>query len=196
MESSCGTARPTDSIYNLPCRASGGQHIEGNYDGDEEQGATGGITGKGRVGNNPVLVPTGQVIASNTHQGGLEHTSTLREELYRWRPLEGAPIRILAQPVETPDGPPEGEDTEVAVRELRTGSPEGPSGMRQELLHGWLRDATYEKDLDTRMWDKLVSFSKMTFREGRLPVALTWIMMVLLTKGRGEYTLIGLVEVI
>ena len=36
----------------------------------------------------------------------------------------------------------------------------------------------------------------MTFREGRLLVALTWIMMVLLTKGRGEYTVTGLVEVI
>ena len=46
---------------------------------------------------------------------GLEHTSTLREDIYRRRPPEGVPISILAQSAEIPDEPPGGEDTAVAV---------------------------------------------------------------------------------
>ena len=34
---------------------------------------------------------------------GLEKTSDIREELYRWRPPEGAPIRILVQSVDIPE---------------------------------------------------------------------------------------------
>ena len=40
---------------------------------------------------------------------GLEHTSTLREDLYRRRPPEGGPIPILVQPVSITDRNPEGE---------------------------------------------------------------------------------------
>ena len=39
---------------------------------------------------------------------GLEYTSTLREDLYRWLPLEGEPIAIMVQPVSIADGPPDG----------------------------------------------------------------------------------------
>ena len=39
-------------------------------------------------------------------------------------------------------------------------------------------------------------FGKMSFKEGRLPVALTWKMLVLLPKGGREYRGIGLVEVV
>ena len=39
---------------------------------------------------------------------GLEHTSTLREDLYRRLPPEGAEILILVQPVRIAYRPPEG----------------------------------------------------------------------------------------
>ena len=50
---------------------------------------------------------------------GLEHTSILREDLYRRRLPEGEVISILVQPVIIADGPPEGEEISVAVRRLR-----------------------------------------------------------------------------
>ena len=40
---------------------------------------------------------------------GLEHYSTLREDLYRRQTLEGEAIPILVQPAEITDGPPEVE---------------------------------------------------------------------------------------
>ena len=46
---------------------------------------------------------------------GLEHTSTMREDLYRKRPPEGEATPILVQPAEIPDGPPEGEEIAVSV---------------------------------------------------------------------------------
>ena len=39
----------------------------------------------------------------------LEYTSTLREDLYRWRPPEGEEILILVQTVRIADDTPEGE---------------------------------------------------------------------------------------
>ena len=42
----------------------------------------------------------------------------------------------------------------------------------------------------------MVSLMKVAFQEGRLPVALIWMTMVLLSKWGGEYRWIGLVEVI
>ena len=40
-------------------------------------------------------------------------------------------------------------------------------------------------DPATQWWEILVSFTKLVFQERRLPVALTWTTMVILTKGGG-----------
>ena len=85
----------------------------------------------------------------------------------------GAAIPILAQPTEIADGTPEGEEIAVAVWGQGTGRRGGSLGMRAEDLEVWKRDATREKDPETRRWDKLVSVTKMVLREGRIPTALT-----------------------
>ena len=94
------------------------------------------------------MVPAGQ--GTPSIREGLDHTSTLREDIYRQRPAEGASIPILAQPAEIPDEPPGREETEVSVRGLHTGRAGGTSGMRAEKLQGWLREATQEKDTGTQ----------------------------------------------
>ena len=80
---------------------------------------------------------------------GLEHTSILREDLYRRCPSEDEAIPILVQPVIIAEGPPEGEYIEVTVRILKFLWEVGPSGMKSEHLKAWLRGATREKDPDT-----------------------------------------------
>ena len=57
--------------------------------------------------------------------------------------------------------------------------------MRSENLKVWLREATKEKYLYTRRWDKLVSVTKLEIREVNILTALTWTTMMLITKGRG-----------
>ena len=94
------------------------------------------------------------------------------------------------------DRPSEGEDIAVLVRVLCTGRAGIQSGRRPDHLKNWLREATREKDPDTRWWEKLVSVTKLAFREGRIPAELTWKMIVLIPKGGGYFRGIGLVEVI
>ena len=43
---------------------------------------------------------------------------------------------------------------------------------------------------------EIESVKKLAFREGNIPLALSWTMMVLISKGRGYYRGIGIVEVI
>ena len=94
------------------------------------------------------------------------------------------------------DRPSEGEDIAVLVRVLCTGRAGIQSGRRPDHLKDWLREATREKDLDTRQWDKLVSMTKLAFREGCILTELTWMMMLIILKCRRYYIGMGLVEVI
>ena len=68
--------------------------------------------------------------------------------------------------------------------------------MIPDHLQGWLREATWERDSYTQHWETLVSLMKLAFQEGKLPVALTWTNMALISKMGGDYRGIGLVEVI
>ena len=49
--------------------------------------------------------------------------------------------------------------------------------------------------LDTEHWDKLVSVTKLAFRDGHILDELAWTTMVLIPKSGGYYILKGLVEV-
>ena len=84
----------------------------------------------------------------------------------------------------------------MAAWGLHTGKEVDASGARAEHMKVCLKGVTWEKDPYPRRWDKLVSVMKLAFREGRIPMSLTWTMMMIITKGGGEYRGIGLVEVI
>ena len=84
----------------------------------------------------------------------------------------------------------------MSVWGICTGWSGGPLGIRADHFKVFLSEATQLKDPYTRRWYKLVSVTKLAFREGRIPTALTWTTMVLIIKGVGEYREIVLVEVI
>ena len=98
--------------------------------------------------------------------------------------------------MEIADGTLEGEEIEVAVQGQGTGRKGGSLGMRSENLEVCKREATREKDPEPRRWDKLVSVTKMVFRERHIPTALTWTTMMQITNGGGECIGTGLVEII
>ena len=52
--------------------------------------------------------------------------------------------------------------------------------MKAEHLKEWLRAATWEKDPDTKTWDKVVSVIQVEFWEGYITEALRWTTMVLI----------------
>ena len=39
-------------------------------------------------------------------------------------------------------------------------------------LKVWLREANRERDPDTELWEKMVSVTRLAFREGHIPAAL------------------------
>ena len=59
--------------------------------------------------------------------------------------------------------------------------------MKEEHLKAWLRAVTIEKYPDTETWDKVVIITQVAFREGYIPEALMWKILVLIpeVKGRG-----------
>ena len=72
----------------------------------------------------------------------------------------------------------------------------GPSGMRVEDLKGWLREAKRKKNPVRRRWYLVVQLVQVTFGGGTVMEDISWAMMVLIPKGKGEYWGIRLVEVL
>ena len=116
---------------------------------------------------------------------GLEHDSTLREDLYRRRPPEGEAIPILVQPVSITYGPPEGEYIIVTVRRLCLVQGRGLPGMLAENFKAWIRETTIEKYPNTEHWDKLAIITKLAFRDRHIPEELEWTTMVLINNSGG-----------
>ena len=88
------------------------------------------------------------------------------------------------------------EEIKVEVWRLRTGRAEVPLGTREENMQVWIRGAAWKQYPDKRQWEKLVSVTKLAFREGCILTSLAWMTMVITPKGGRDYTGIGLVEVI
>ena len=84
--------------------------------------------------------------------------------------------------MEISNDPTNKEEIALEVWGLHTGRLGGPLGMRAEQLKKWLQEATWEMDPTVKRLDALVSMTKMAFREGHLPVDITWTNMVLLLK--------------
>ena len=59
---------------------------------------------------------------------------------------------------------------------------------------GKAKTATEEEGKD--LWGKVVELTQMAFRDGNLAEEATWLTVVLIPKGKGEFRGIGLVEVI
>ena len=102
----------------------------------------------------------------------------------------------------------------------------GPSGTRAEQLKGWLAEARKEeataakvtegsevdigkpggdemegnRETETKKemthWEKVVALVRAAFGEGRLEEEATWKAVVLISKGKGDYRGIGLVEMV
>ena len=95
-----------------------------------------------------------------------------------------------------------------AVKKLRRNRSGGQSGICVEHLKGWLAAAKRgnmaeekgeektEAEEEVRdLWGKVVEITQTAFQEGKLSEEATWQTVVLIPKGKKEYSGIGLVEV-
>ena len=82
-----------------------------------------------------------------------------------------------------------------AVRGVKGGREGGPLVMRTEDLKVWLQETMRKKEPVKRRWELLVILVHQTFEDMNPPEDPAWATMVLIPKGKGEFWVIGLVEV-
>ena len=95
--------------------------------------------------------------------------------------------------------PPEAEIRQ-GVWKLHNGHDSGASGIRAENIKGWLRAVeeaekvgTYPGE-DGYQWALFVQLIQLVFEKGEIPSQMLWVVILLLSKGNGEYQGIGLIE--
>ncbi len=123
-------------------------------------------------------------------------------ELYRRRDSSGEPLPINLQGPAIPDDVPSNHRIRDTVRDLPSGRAGGASKMHAENIKRWLRGIMLEEDPDKgpknvgegENWCLLVGLIQAIWTQGEILQQLTWVIVVLLPKGGGDYRGIGLLE--
>jgi hypothetical protein len=127
---------------------------------------------------------------------------TEQGELYWWQDSPGEPLPINLQGPTIPDNVPSNDKIRDAARDLPRGRVGGASRMCAEDITRWLCGITLEEDPDNgpnnmgegENWRLLVGLIQAIWMQGKIPQQLTWVIVVLLPKGGGDYRGIGLLE--
>ena len=68
--------------------------------------------------------------------------------------------------------------------------------MGLEDLKRWLREANLKKDPERIKWELVVRLVQVTFEDENVLEEVAWATMFLITKVKGEYWVIGMLEVL
>jgi hypothetical protein len=125
-------------------------------------------------------------------------------ELYRRQDSPGELLSINLQGPAIPDKVPSDHKIRDAARNLPSGRTGGASNMRAEDIKQWLRGIMLEEDPkkgpnnvgEEDNWRLLVGLIQAIWMQGKIPQQLTWVIVVLLPKGGGDYRGIGLLDLL
>jgi hypothetical protein len=128
----------------------------------------------------------------------MERQTAERVDLYSLGPL----VAINIEPVEVRDDVPTVGEIRAAVAELINGRSVGASCMQAEHLKEWLRGIKSEEDPETEpnnvgvgdQWRALAQLVQAIWDEGKIPLQLGWVLIVLIPKGGRDYRSISLLE--
>jgi hypothetical protein len=114
-------------------------------------------------------------------------------------PPPGAPIPIHIDKANIPDGPSSDGELRDVVRGPRNRRAAGASGLQAEHIKVWLRDVVRkeEEESDVGLGDKWPPFLRLIqaiWEQGSVPKQMRWEIIVLLSKGNGDYRGIGLLD--
>ena len=88
----------------------------------------------------------------------------------------------------------------MVVGKLRNGRAAGATGMKAEHLKEWLADVKREEQEEGGVdglgdrWRSFVALLQAVWTTGTVPTQMTWMIIVLLPKGGGDYRGIGLLD--
>jgi hypothetical protein len=125
-------------------------------------------------------------------------------ELYRQRDSPGEPLPINPQGPAILNKVPSDQDIRYAAWDLSSGRTRGASKMHAEDIKRWLHGITLEKDPEKGPdnvgegdnWRLLVGLIQAISTQGKILQQLTWVIVVLLLKGGGDYRVIGLLDLL
>ncbi len=122
-----------------------------------------------------------------------------RVELYKVVRPPGWSMPINVDPIPVPDGPLTDHEIREVVAKLRNGHAAGVTGMKVEHLKEWLRGVRHEEAEDGvagagDCWRLFVSLIQATRESSTVPTQMSWVVIMLLPKGGGNYRGIGLLD--
>jgi hypothetical protein len=123
-----------------------------------------------------------------------------RVELYAACTPPGSPLPIQIDPALINDAAPMEAELRMVVGELQNGQAAGTMGMKAEHIKGWLADIKREEREDNGVeglgdqWQSFVTLLQAVWTTGSVPTQMSWMIVVLLPKGGGDYCGIGLLN--
>ncbi len=122
-----------------------------------------------------------------------------RVALYMAVPLVGWLLLINITPIPVPDKPPTDPEIQEVVAKLQNGRAVGATGMKAEHLKEWLQGIRREETEKSAEgagdhWRLFVALVQVTWESGTVPTQMSWMVIVLLPKGGGDYHGIGLLD--
>ncbi len=135
------------------------------------------------------ISPPREVGIADGREGGVVYSGPPREWLL--------PINLT--PIPVPDKPPTDPEIREVVAKLRNGCTAGATGMKAEHLKEWLCSIGREEAEESTegagdCWRLFVSLVQATWESGTVPTQMSWMVIVLLLKGGGDYRGIGLLD--
>ncbi len=101
-------------------------------------------------------------------------------------------MRFNVDPAPVPDVAPTDSELRAVVGHLRNGRAAGATGLKAEHIKEWLRDMKREEAEDGvegigDHWRMFVTLLQAVWDRGDIPIQMTWMIIVLLLKGGGDY---------
>ena len=106
-------------------------------------------------------------------------------------PPPGWAMQFNADPSNVPDAAPTNSELRVVVGQLHNGRVSGATGMKAKHLKEWLVDMKRDEMEDGvegtgDRWWSYVALLQVVWESRSIPTQMTWIIVVLLPKGRGR----------
>jgi hypothetical protein len=129
----------------------------------------------------------------------LARQSAERVELYTAVTPPGWEMRINVTPTAVHDEPPMDQEIRGVVGQLCNGRVAGAMGMKAEHLKEWLHGIIHEESEngvagEGDCWRLFVRLMQAVWESSTVPMQMSWMIIVLLPKGGGDYRGIGLLD--
>jgi hypothetical protein len=132
-----------------------------------------------------------------------------RVELYARAPPMGTPLPFNFPAFAIPDEVPTNKEIRAMVSGLKNGQARGASGMQAKHVKAWLTDIRHEEKVAwdnpgmiadaeggglSKKWRVFVQMIQTIWDQEEIPMQMSWMVVVLLPKGGGNFQRIGLLD--